>query len=348
MVFRFVTSGNRALRPPLIRSSHVLRLLLLLSSSPALAANLGILHGTVHDDQGKAIPGVQVQLFARQNVRLDVHATDASGHFEFEQVPFGRYRLLFSAPDGRMDDREVQIASGDVLELEVTLPVLEETVTVVAPQREAPRPATTPSSASHLERDDIRALPRGDTASVNEILSTQPGFVYDAMGQIYVRGNHANIQYQLDGVPLPDSVSGLFGQFLSPKLVENMEIITGGLPAEYGQRLSAVVNLNSRRPSPDGEGQAELTYGSFHTLRSKDRRHLLPHRGKLHLDGPGARPSQPHHAGPRPIPAGARLPQGGRRPGREGPPVRAGQLLPQPFRDSDRSHLAALPGSLEG
>ena len=66
-------------------------------------------------------------------------------------------------------------------------------------------------------------------------------------------------------MPLPDSVSGLFGQFLSPKLIENMEVVSGGLPAEYGQRLSAVVNLNSRRPSPDGEGEAELRYGSFNT-----------------------------------------------------------------------------------
>src|SRR5262249_2443625 len=111
----------------------------------------------------------------------------------------------------------------------------------------------------------IQALPRGDSASVNEILSTQPGFVYDALGQIYVRGNHGSVQYQIDGVPLPDSVSGLFGQFLSPKLVENMEVLSGGLPAEYGQRLSGVVNLNSRRPSPSGEGEAELRYGSFNT-----------------------------------------------------------------------------------
>src|SRR5262249_15353666 len=178
----------------------------------------------------------------------------------------GRYRLTFSAPDGRMDEREVQIASGDVLELDVTMPTLEETVTVVAPKREAPRPTTTASSASQIQREDIEARPRGDSASVNEILATQPGFVFDALGQIYVRGNHANIQYQLDGVPLPDTVSGLFGQFITPRLVENMEVITGGLPAEYGQRLSAVVNLNSRRPPPEGEGRAELLYGSFNTL----------------------------------------------------------------------------------
>ena len=128
------------------------------------------------------------------------------------------------------------------------------------------RPTTTTGSATQVQREDIQSRPRGDSASVNEILATQPGFVYDALGQIYVRGNHANIQYQLDGVPLPDTVSGLFGQFLSARLLENMEVITGGLPAEYGQRLSAVVNLNSRRPAPEGEGRLDLLYGSFETV----------------------------------------------------------------------------------
>jgi outer membrane cobalamin receptor len=243
----------------------LITLLLLGWSGPTLAANLGIVHGTVHDEAGKPIPGTVVTLL-RGNQQLDTHKTDATGHFEFEQVPFGKYRVTFSAPDGRMDDREVLIASGDVLDLDVTLPTLEETVAVVAPKREAPRPTTTTSSATQVQREDIQSRPRGDSASVNEILATQPGFVYDALGQIYVRGNHANIQYQLDGVPLPDTVSGLFGQFLTARLLENMEVITGGLPAEYGQRLSAVVNLNSRRPAPEGEGRFDLLYGSFNTV----------------------------------------------------------------------------------
>src|SRR5262245_44073183 len=254
-------------RAPSSTSSRAVLFTLLVAgwSAPTLAANLGIVHGSVHDEAGKPIPGTVVSLL-RGNQQLDTHPTDATGHFEFEQVPFGKYRVTFSAPDGRMDDREVLIASGDVLELDVTLPTLEETVTVVAPKREAPRPATTTSSATQVQREDIESRPRGDSASVNEILATQPGFVYDALGQIYVRGNHANVQYQLDGVPLPDTVSGLFGQFLTARLLENMEVITGGLPAEYGQRLSAVVNLNSRRPAPEGEGRLDLLYGSFDTV----------------------------------------------------------------------------------
>lgn len=86
------------------------------------------------------------------------------------------------------------------------------------------------------------------------------------MGNLYARGNHANIQYQLDGIPLPDSASGLFGGFLAPQLIENMEVITGGLGAEYGDRLAAVVNMNGRQPSEQGEGELSLTYGSYNTL----------------------------------------------------------------------------------
>src|SRR5262249_25603114 len=45
-----------------------------------------------------------------------------------------------------------------------------------------------------------------------------------------------------------------------------MEVITGGMNAEYGERLAAVVNLNARKPTEDGEGQIELMGGSYQTL----------------------------------------------------------------------------------
>ena len=53
---------------------------------------------------------------------------------------------------------------------------------------------------------------------------------------------------------------------MSSNLIENMEVVTGGLGAEYGNRLAAVVNLNSRQPSEQGEGELKLAYGSFGTV----------------------------------------------------------------------------------
>jgi outer membrane receptor for ferrienterochelin and colicins len=234
---------------------------------PALAANLGLVDGTVHDYEDKPVIGTKVQLLSKDGRRLlDEHVTDENGHFEFEQVSFGTYRVRAFAPDGRSEEETVRVSSGDVVVVQIFLPLQGQTVDIVADRPKAPAPTRTGGSESTLERENIEELPRGDTASVNEILATQPGFVLDALGNLFVRGNHANIQYQMDGVPLPDSVSGLFGGFLSPKMIDSMEVLTGGLGAEYGDRLAAVVNLNSRKPSPQGEGELELQGGSYSTL----------------------------------------------------------------------------------
>ena len=159
-------------------------------------------------------------------------------------------------------------------------------VVIAVPTPKAPEPAKTSSSASTLERQQITQLPRGDTANVNEVLSTQPGLVYDALGNLYARGNHANIQYEIDGVTLPDTVSGLFGGFLSSKFIENMEVITGGLGAEYGDRLASVVNLNMRRPSEAGEGGAR---GLVRFVRDVQRNGLYGKRtGDLSVLGGGS------------------------------------------------------------
>src|SRR5712691_8454196 len=224
-----------------MRSNAVAFAFVLAVSFAALAANLGIIEGTVLGDGDRRIAGAKVQLLTRDGRPVDEHVTDPAGHFEFEQVPFGTYRIRAAGPDALVTEQEVVVQG--------RRPV-------------APPPAKVPSSVSSLDREQIQDLPRGDTQSVNEILATQPGFVYDAFGNLFARGNHANIQYQLDGVPLPDSVCGLFGGFLSPKLIDGMEVLTGGLGVEYGQRLAAVVNVNSRRPPDEGEGEVELLFAT--------------------------------------------------------------------------------------
>src|SRR5438552_1623766 len=250
-----------------MRCTRSFAILILAVSFAAFAANLGIVEGTVLGEGGAPPDGAKVQLLTRDGRQVDEHTVDPAGHFEFEQVPFGSYRLRAIGPGGAMAEQEVRVASGDVVVASISLrPAAEQQLVVQGTRPLAPAPAKVPSSVSSLDRQQIEELPRGDTQSVNEILATQPGFVYDAMGNLFARGNHANIQYQLDGVPLPDSVSGLFGGFLSPKMIDGMEVLTGGLGVEYGQRLAAVVNLNSRRPPEEGEGQIEVQTGSYRTL----------------------------------------------------------------------------------
>ena len=87
------------------------------------------------------------------------HTTDAEGHFAFEQVPFGRYRLVVTGADGRTDSQDVRLSAGEVVRAEVFLPVELGEVVVAVPKPKAPEPSKTSSSASTLERRTSRSCP---------------------------------------------------------------------------------------------------------------------------------------------------------------------------------------------
>ncbi len=122
-------------------------------------------------------------------------------------------------------------------------------------------------STVRLDKQTIQEQPQGDAIKLSKLLSnTAPGVVAGPFGQLFIRGNHANIQYQLDGVQLPESPSNMFGQSISLRNVDHLELITGGIPAEYGERLGAVVNVTTKTGGEVPGGTIELNYGSYITF----------------------------------------------------------------------------------
>jgi outer membrane receptor protein involved in Fe transport len=116
-----------------------------------------------------------------------------------------------------------------------------------------------------FERQNILQLPLGDATPLNQVLLQAPGVVQDSYGQLHVRGDHADLQYRIDGVIIPESISG-FGQTLDARVVERMQLLTGALPAQYGYRTAGIVEITTR-PAPDTSGGSiGITAGSFGTL----------------------------------------------------------------------------------
>src|SRR5262249_9122313 len=85
------------------------------------------------------------------------------------------------------------------------------------------------------EPETIQALPQGSNAPVERVLLQAPGVSQDsaASGLFHVRNDHANAQYRINGILLPDGVSG-FGSILDTNFVGSLSLVTGALPAEYG------------------------------------------------------------------------------------------------------------------
>ncbi len=123
----------------------------------------------------------------------------------------------------------------------------------------------TGSSQYVMSRQTIQALPLGDSTPLNQVVLQAPGVVQDSYGQLHVRGDHANLQYRIDGVLIPESIGG-FGQTLDTRMIDSVKLLTGALPAQYGERTAAIVDITTRTPKDGVGGSVGITGGQFGTV----------------------------------------------------------------------------------
>jgi outer membrane cobalamin receptor len=116
-----------------------------------------------------------------------------------------------------------------------------------------------------ISQQAIDQLPLGDATPFNQVLLQVPGFVQDSYGQLHVRGDHADLQYRINGVIIPESISG-FGQTLDARIINQVQVLTGALPAQYGYRTAGVVDISTKTPEEGTSGSVGITGGSFGTL----------------------------------------------------------------------------------
>jgi outer membrane receptor protein involved in Fe transport len=95
-----------------------------------------------------------------------------------------------------------------------------------------------------IDQKAIEQLPLGAATPLNQVLLQAPGVAQDSYGQLHIRGDHADIQYRINGVIIPESISG-FGQALDTDIIERVQLLTGALPAQYGYRTAGVVDITT-------------------------------------------------------------------------------------------------------
>jgi outer membrane receptor protein involved in Fe transport len=118
-----------------------------------------------------------------------------------------------------------------------------------------------------VSREQISSLAQGENAPFNEVLLRAPGMAQDsaANGDLHLRGEHANIQYRINDVLLPEGISG-FGQELSTRFVDSLRVITGSLPAQYGFRTAGIVDIRTKSGAFEPGGDVSMFGGSYETL----------------------------------------------------------------------------------
>ncbi len=142
------------------------------------------------------------------------------------------------------------------------------TVTVEGQLNQARSVILTEVGASTYTIDSVAIAneAQGNNAPFNQVLLRAPGVAEDSLGQLHVRGEHANLQYRINDVLLPEGITG-FGSELDPRFVKDMQLMTGSLPSEYGLRTAGIVDIQTKSGAALNGGSAEIYGGSYDTFR---------------------------------------------------------------------------------
>ena len=139
-----------------------------------------------------------------------------------------------------------------------------DTIEVTGKRLDDARNGLSPETGSTIyrfDKSDIQALPLGTATPLNQLILQAPGVVQDSYGQLHVRGDHSNLQYRINGVVIPEAISG-FGQALDTRFADQINILTGALPAQYGYRTAGIVDIRTRGTGFDTGGNVTVLGGT--------------------------------------------------------------------------------------
>jgi TonB dependent receptor len=150
-----------------------------------------------------------------------------------------------------------------------TTTITLDTIEVISQELNAVRLQIQPSlgaSTYTFSPEALETIPQGENAPLNQVLLQMPGVAQDSFGQIHVRGEHANVQFRINGVQLPEGLS-VFGQALESRFANSISLLTGALPAQYGFQTAGVLDIQTKTGLTNPGFALSMYGGSFNWLQ---------------------------------------------------------------------------------
>ncbi len=243
------------MRPATLRGPLSVLAWLLWSAAAASAQTTGTITGRVVDGvTGDPLASAEIRLVELGRATI----TGDDGRFVLAGVPTGRYTVrveLLSYRPASIERVEIRAGRRTTLPIELTVAALEiEPLVVEAARIPLIEPEVSESHHVLLGRQ-LRELP---TDATEDVIELTPG-VSDG----HFRGGRVGQEtYVIDGFGLKNQLEGSsqgLGLEFAPTALEEIEVTTGGVGAEYGSVLSGVVSFVTRRGDPDRwRGRARL------------------------------------------------------------------------------------------
>jgi Carboxypeptidase regulatory-like domain len=241
--------------------------ILMLYATCALAqVNSGELRLRVLDPSGAGVKAV-VNLTNAGSGYSNTFTTDSAGPSSVQPLAYGIYLLSIEYQGFASVSQPVVVRSAIPVDLSVQLHVAPVTTNVTVKDAatliDPDRPNSIMQIGSKQIDERLGSLPG---RSVQDLVNTQPGWLYEGNAVLHPRGSEYQTQFVIDGIPLTDNRSPGFGPEIEADSAESMNIYTAGIPAEYGRKMGGIVELNTKRETDQGfHGQLVLSGGSYGT-----------------------------------------------------------------------------------
>ncbi|MGB8770317.1 MAG: TonB-dependent receptor [Candidatus Korobacteraceae bacterium] len=264
--------------------------LLVTGSFVAAQSNRGELRLTVKDPAGLGVK-TTVQITSEANQYRNSLATTEEGTLRVQRLSYGIYQLTIEQAGFAPVSESVDIHSSIPTEYKIKLKLssVKESVTVKAEET-----LLDPDQAGSVNEIGTEAIQNRLTSlpgrSIQNLVNTQPGWLYEGNAVLHPRGSEYQTQFVVDGIPLTDNRSPSFGPEIGANDVDSMTIYTAGFPAEYGRKMGGVVEVNTLRdPQPGFHGQVVLSGGSYDSAGIFAQGQFTWGKNVLGFTGSGAR-----------------------------------------------------------
>src|SRR3989449_2726308 len=227
------------------------------TTAPPVDGDVG---GSVADSAtGTPLPGGEVRVLGGGNT-VAAATTDAFGRYVIHNVPAGSYSVEVRYLGYRSETRNVAIGNA-VARADFRLVPLPINLSAVEVTSAVPLAVDTRTGDQIFKQNDYHGSPTNTTSQI--LQQSIVGAARAPTGEVHIRGQHAEYTYYVDGVPVPSGISGSLNELFDPQVVNQIDFQTGGWDAEYGGKIAAVVNVNTRIPSGGFHLDASGYGGSF-------------------------------------------------------------------------------------
>lgn len=233
----------------------------------------GTVTGVVVDPNNAAVPNATVTISNTVTGFTRTATTDSDGSFRFDNVPPNPYQLSVSATGFGPVAQRVEVRSSVPMSVKIPLAVGSASATVTISSNAGALIENDPSAHVDVDKSLIDRLPAGDPGSgLSTVVTLSAGGVAaDSNGGYHPLGDHFESNMSLDSQPISDQQSKFFSTQIPVNAIQSIEVITGAVPPEFGDKTSLVVNaitrsgLNQTKPTGSFFG----SYGTFGTTHEE-------------------------------------------------------------------------------